>query len=66
MKDKPKRDKRMSKSVRCKPGTPCLMPLSHVDEPTMPSLELPATFRLVTDDLSALSALTIWATLAWI
>jgi hypothetical protein len=50
MKDKPERDKKTSKSVKCKPGTPCLMPLSHVDEPTMPSLELPATFRLVTDD----------------
>ena len=59
MKDKPERDKRTSKSVKCKPGTPCLMPLSHVDEPTMPSLELPAAFRLVTDDLSALSALAV-------
>ena len=59
MKDKPERDKRTSKSVKCKPGTPCLMPLSHVDEPTMPSLELLAAIRLVTDDLSALSALAI-------
>ena len=59
MKDKPERDKRTSKSVKCKPGTPCLMPLSHVDEPTMPSLKLPAAFRLVTDDLSALSALAV-------
>ena len=59
MKDKPERDKKTSKSVKCKPGTPCLMPLSHVDEPSMPSLELPATFRLVTDGLSALSALAV-------
>jgi hypothetical protein len=59
MKDKPERDKMTSKSVKCKPCTPCLMPLSHVDEPTMPSLELPATFRLITDDLSALSALAV-------
>ena len=57
--DKPKRDKRMSKSVRCKPDTPCLMPLSNVDERTMPSLELPAAVRLVTGDLNAQSALAV-------
>lgn len=57
--DKPKRDKRTFKSVRCKPDTPCLMSLSNVDEPTMPSLELPAAVRLVTGDLNAQSALAV-------